>query len=359
MKKENFVKPILLAVVLGMLIFASCGSKNDETTTQSVENESQILLEYLTQNGDYINGPDAPAIITAEAAFALQEKNTLFVDLREKEQFDLAHISGAVNVEPAGVLEYFTNAIDAPSFDNIVFVCNRGQLSAYVTGIMRLLGYDNTYSFRFGLSGWNLDFAKNGWELAVGNALESDLETSSNPKLPETSLPTINTGKSNGYEIAKARAGELLKQSSEKFLVDYKEVTANPEKYYLVSYWPDDAFIGFGHLKGSVQYLPKKSLKPEAGLLTLPTEKPVVVYCYTGHHSAHATAFLQMLGYNAYSLLYGANSFAHNKMQHAGFKPTQMWIESHKNNFPLVAGQQKKTPAASDLSEVKSVQGGC
>ncbi len=359
MKKENLIKSIFFALTFLMLFFTSCSSKSDETKMQIVENESQILLEYLIQNGDYINSPDAPAILTAEAAYALQDKNTLFIDLREKEQFDQAHISGAVNVEPADVLDYFTNVIDAPSFENIVFVCNRGQLSAYVTGIMRLLGFDNTYSFRFGLSGWSHDFAKNGWEIAVGNELESALELSPNLKLPETKLPQINTGKSNGFEIAKARAEELLKQSSEKFLIDYREVTGNPEKYYNVSYWPDDAYSVFGHLKGSVQYVPKKSLKPEAGLLTLPTDKVIVLYCYTGHHSAHTAAFLQMLGYNAYSLLYGANSFAHSKMQTAGFKPTQMWLDSHKNNFPLVAGQQTNMPAASDLSEVKSVQGGC
>ncbi|MDO8896588.1 MAG: hypothetical protein Q7V19_02980, partial [Bacteroidales bacterium] len=84
MKKENLIKSMLFALPFLMLFFTSCSSKSDETKMQIVENESQILLEYLIQNGDYINSPDAPAILTAEAAYALQDKNTLFIDLREK-----------------------------------------------------------------------------------------------------------------------------------------------------------------------------------------------------------------------------------------------------------------------------------
>ena len=34
----------------------------------------------------------------------------------------------------------------------------------------------------------------------------------------------------------------------------------------------------------------------------IPTDKPVVVYCYTGQTSSQTTAILRLLGYEAYSL---------------------------------------------------------
>jgi rhodanese-related sulfurtransferase len=56
-----------------------------------------------------------------------------------------------------------------------------------------------------------------------------------------------------------------------------------------------------------MQYTPKADLKMSTFLKTLSTEKPVVVYCYTGQTSSHVAAFLRVVGYDAKSLLYGAN----------------------------------------------------
>ena len=38
---------------------------------------------------------------------------------------------------------------------------------------------------------------------------------------------------------------------------------------------------------------------------TIPTDKPVVVYCYTGQTSSQTVATLRMLGFEAYSLAGG------------------------------------------------------
>ena len=43
-------------------------------------------------------------------------------------------------------------------------------------------------------------------------------------------------------------------------------------------------------------------------LKSLPTDKKIVVYCYTGQTSAQTSAYLGVLGYDAYSLLYGVNA---------------------------------------------------
>ena len=47
-------------------------------------------------------------------------------------------------------------------------------------------------------------------------------------------------------------------------------------------------------------------------LNTLPKDKPIGVYCYTGQTSAQMTAYLQMLGYDAKTVLYGVQKMAYN-----------------------------------------------
>ncbi len=63
-----------------------------------------------------------------------------------------------------------------------------------------------------------------------------------------------------------------------------------------------------------MQYTPKESLKLSADLKSLPTDKPIVVYCYTGQTSAYVAAYLRLLGYDARSLMFGANSMMYDIM---------------------------------------------
>ncbi len=49
-------------------------------------------------------------------------------------------------------------------------------------------------------------------------------------------------------------------------------------------------------------------------LNTLPTNKKIAVYCYTGQTSAHVAAYLRVLGYDAKSILFGVNGMAHDTM---------------------------------------------
>ena len=72
-------------------------------------------------------------------------------------------------------------------------------------------------------------------------------------------------------------------------------------------------------------------------MATIPADKPVVVYCSTGHNSAFATAYLRLLGYDARTLKFGNNGFMFDKMVKE--KSTLSWLPFSKtdiNNFPVV-----------------------
>lgn len=356
MKTKYFYKTILLLFVA--VFFNACGSNAPTQDRQPAAEQTQLLLDYFLQHGDYINDAATPAIKNAGEIYPmLTTKNLLVVDVRPAEQFAEAHIPGAINVQPADMLDFMLHQIEASAFDAIVFVDNRGQVSAYVTAIMRLIGFDNTFSLRFGMSSWNEAFAAQGWDLAVGTNLEGKLEKTPHPQPAPSQLPVLQTKGASAYQIAVEQAKKLLAAPSNSFLKTYQEVIDPANNFYIVNYWPVDKYLEIGHLPGAVQYNPKSALHPDKELRSLPPDRPIAVYCFTGQHSANVTAYLRMLGYDAYSLIYGSNSFIHETLKNNEKKAGHYWSDVHKNNFPLSGGKQE-TPAAIDV-EVKSVQGGC
>jgi len=63
-----------------------------------------------------------------------------------------------------------------------------------------------------------------------------------------------------------------------------------------------------GHVPGAINIALADLAKP-ASLAKLPTDKKIVVYCYTGHTGSQATAILNMLGYDASNLKFGMTAW--------------------------------------------------
>jgi rhodanese-related sulfurtransferase len=63
-----------------------------------------------------------------------------------------------------------------------------------------------------------------------------------------------------------------------------------------------------GHLPGAVWASPKELFTPET-LAKLPTDRPIVVYCYTGQTAGQVVGALNMLGYDAASMTYGMSGW--------------------------------------------------
>ena len=71
------------------------------------------------------------------------------------------------------------------------------------------------------------------------------------------------------------------------------------------------------------------SLGVDQDLRHLPTDKPIVVYCWTSQHSSQITAYLNMLGYEAYSLKFGSNNLFHTDLL------AHKWTSAATNEFTL------------------------
>jgi len=67
-----------------------------------------------------------------------------------------------------------------------------------------------------------------------------------------------------------------------------------------------------GHIPRAVNIDPRIDIFTEENLNELPKDRQIVVYCYTGHTASQATALLNVMGYNAWSLKWGMCSWTND-----------------------------------------------
>lgn len=313
---------------------ADANAKKEAAKPVEINNEAKLLLDYLTENGDYVNSREFPSLISAEPAFEVLEAKTLVIDMRKPDVYKKGHIKGAVNVEMPDLPVYFSEKIKPFEYDNIILACYSGQSSSYATSLLRLMGYGNVFSLRLGMSGWNPKI-DNKWAAGISSEYESKLDTIAYNKAAAGDFPLLNTGRSTGAEIFDARVVSLFSEY-ENAHISADTVFAHPEKYYIVNYERKDKY-DTGHIPGAVRYKPGGTLGIISEMQTIPADKEVVVYCGTGHNSAFVTAYLRLFGYNAKTLRFGNNSFMHDKMVRE--EKTMSWQPYQKTdtkNFPVV-----------------------
>ncbi len=358
MKRLN--KP-LMVIAIAAAVWSCSGGSSIDKQHDTDSNAVMTLLEWFAANGNYINSEAIPSIMDAEVIYALQKENILVIDLRPEEQFDAGHVRHAVNVRPPAIMDYFVNRIDPTAFQYIFITCNNGNASGHVSAVLQLMGYSNVYAMRFGMSGWDREIAEKHWLANTGSHLEGKLDKSGNPKNQPGAYPELAVEATSGFAMMIERAEAVLTEKTTDYVITIEEFEKKPDANYTICYWPMDKYLNNGHLKGAVQYEPKKSLTHDSYLNTLPTDRPVVVYCYSGQHSAFVTAYLRMLGYDARNLAYGANAFIHETMARTEPRPTRTFTEKLIMNFPLESSSEKAPLLIPEVpsKETIVIQGGC
>jgi rhodanese-related sulfurtransferase len=359
---KNYLSKIIVLALLSVAILASCNKKSEvrEEATPSVE-KTAVLLDWLEASGNYIHDGKVPALIDAVEVYGMSDRNILVIDLRMPEEFDAGHIEHSINIRPPKVLDYFKNTIDPKSFEKIVFVTSNGFVAGYVTAITRMLGFDNTYALRFGLSSWDKEIAEKFWLANINSDFINKLDFEPHSKNKPTSLPALTVDANDGLEIAWERANQLLENFSPEYLLTAEEVFDNSEKYYIANYWPEDKYLKNGHIPGAIQYQPGVSFQKNTDLATLPTDKTIVLYCYSGQHSNFMVAYLHLLGYDVRSLAYGANGFMFQTMAETEDKPSRTFTREWIKNLPLVkSGEASPIKKMIEIpTETIKVAGGC
>jgi rhodanese-related sulfurtransferase len=343
--KKHF-QLVIVIIIFSSFLFSGCKGKKPEIKQEtlpvavksvvSIGNETSLLLKDLKDNGDYVNSKAYPSLIKASIVNESIGKNVLIIDLRSAKQYSEGHIKSAVNKKFEELPSYFETGIKPFEYDKIIIVSEDGQVGCYATCLLRLMGYGNVYAMRWGMSAWNNRFAADGWLKGISGKFETKLENTVNERPSVLKMPDLKTGATTGSEIGTAKFRKLFEEGSGNVLITADEVFENPAKFYIINLERKDKYED-GHIPGAVRYKPEGTLGFTDEMASIPTDKPVVVYCGTGHNSGFATAYLRLLGYDAHTLKYGNNGFMHEKMLKE--RTTLSWLpftSEDVNNFEVV-----------------------
>ena len=121
------MKRILTLILAMLLILTGCGGTTMENTYQQITQE--------------------------EAKEMMDTQEVIVLDVREQDEFDAGHITGAVLL-PVGTITKDTAAAVIDDLDTVVLVyCRSGHRSKTASQALADIGYTNIYEFG-GINAW-------------------------------------------------------------------------------------------------------------------------------------------------------------------------------------------------------------
>lgn len=330
MKLYKLYYLLILILFIGLI-----GCDDDSTGPDPVINETEVILEYLE---DVLQFPYGGFVVEAEnvRTVMLTSPNSQYlVDIRSAADFATGHIQGAVQVNFSDLYNHIKGA-NVAQYDRIVLICYSGQSAAYAAALLRAAGYANVFSLKYAMSAWHEDFAT-PWVNNRSNARATQfVKTPAPAKPPKGELPELNTGFTEPEDIIDARVAELFAAGYGPAAINHNTLYQNLNGHRIINYWPENLYNDLGHINGALNYPPPTNpWKLENDLLTLSTEIPNVIYCFTGQTSSYLSGYLRLLGYDSRSLLYGGNGMIYDVMRNAN-TPNTFIPENDIKNYDYV-----------------------
>ncbi|EEG77165.1 rhodanese-like domain-containing protein [Dethiobacter alkaliphilus] len=302
--KKTF-KLLLVLLLVGVMAFGLVGCGNEENNNNEpvdIEDNDNNLEEEIALDPQEVVLEAAKAyfpkvaddnnIISSEDVKEALESNpdAMFIlDIRSAEDFEEGHIAGAVHSGWGNVGEIMDRL---PKNRPVVVACYSGQTAGQAVALLRMAGFDNAQSMLYGMRlGWEEEgFAKEG----TGMVAAADLSAVTSPADEKEEIL---------WEKAQAVFADIA--DGNRALFDPEELQAgleeNPNAFYVLDIRRGEDFEE-GYIEHSVH-----SPWAQVGELleSLPTNRPVVVGCYSGQTAGQTVGVLRMLGLDARSLLYG------------------------------------------------------
>ncbi|HSU98099.1 MAG TPA: rhodanese-like domain-containing protein [Gemmatimonadaceae bacterium] len=109
----------------------------------------------MTKSGSDLVAEAKARVKEIDAANAIMEKqkpDTVFLDVREPNEWNLGHVPGAIHI-PRGQLEGKVEGV-LDRDKNIVVYCAGGSRSALAADTLQQMGYQHVASLKGGFRGW-------------------------------------------------------------------------------------------------------------------------------------------------------------------------------------------------------------
>lgn len=342
---QNSIKIIFVCL---SLICISCLEDNIEIINPpGLDNTAQIL-KYFESTGDFPNSIEAPGLVSAEELY-IQLSNYIALDIRSVSEFILGHIEGSISVDTKNLYSIVDSLYKTQPNRKIILISKNGQASAYFTCLLRLAGFNNVYSLNFGLASWNIDFADE-WLSALGNHPNIfKFDNVDYVKNQLTKLPFLEFPDSL-FTIEKKAIYRVRKIVEKGFVEDitYKKTFVYAGYYTLcygeglLYYSPLNSVLsGLGHPYNTKLYRNSLvfDLRSSKYLQTLPADQQIIIYSGDGQLSACIAAYLNVLGYEALTVLFGANQIFYQRLFEEQDLRHYAFSESRIRNYPYATGK--------------------
>ena len=309
---KTFKRFLIWIAILPMAVVISC---KDDDPVASNENYADLTEYMVASNLDLPAVLDAwivgrPATVEEVPGFL---GDYYVMDIRAAADYDKGHVTGAVNSSLSTIV-----ADAAASTKPVLVVCYTGQTASHAAVALRLSGYPTAKVLKWGMSGWRADLsgpwlANSGDNGNIGVGHTNWVTTST--ATPETfNAPEWTTSASSPAEMLAERVTLMTTEG-------FKGVVASPSDFYINNYWAQSDVDHYGHINSAYRILPLSLVNDEFKYYD--PSKTVVTYCWTGQTSSMVTAYLTVLGYDAKSLKFGANSMIYSALEsHKFVQPT-------------------------------------
>lgn len=320
-----------IALFLVPTLFLTSCDKGDDTIVEYTPAQTLMADYMLSANLDlpnvdtsvagakFVAGPPA-----TEADLPAFLNKYYIIDIRSAADYATSHIAGAKNVAFSNILAEGAAAGNKP----VLIVCYTGQTACYATALMRMYGFKETQALKWGMSGWNSTTA-GSWNNNIGNIADgnSNWAYDAAPANQVYTKPAFTSLSTSGEAILKKRVEEVVAAGFKT--VKGSDVLAAPSSYLVNNFFSAADYTGFGHIKGALRINPLSIA--DNSILGLDPNAQVVTYCYTGQTSAVITAWLRVLGYDAYSLSFGMNGMYNSNSAWTSNK----WSASVSKSLPF------------------------
>lgn len=307
---KNRFKWLSLLMILVLAISASACSKPVEAKAPMEAAPTETPAETPVEAdvvGDLVNGyfanmpEDVYKISDKDFVAAVAAGTDAFIlDIRSAEDYGKGHVKGAVNAPWGPAIAENLKFIPA---DKTVYVyCYTGQTAGQAVNTLNVAGFD-AKSVHLG---WNMGISK-----VEGVADITETTANAFPTVEAAIDPAVQAAMDayyGGLAAVKETKYANYKVSEDELK---KMVDAADESIYILDIRKAEDFAK-GHIAGAENLPFGKGM--EAGFAALPTDKTVVVYCYTGQTAGQAVAGMRLLGIDAVSLNGGAGMEANQPM---------------------------------------------
>lgn len=301
-------KAISLILSLGLVLsFAGCSSNNADQNNATNSNQNTEVTENAETNSDATEESTDVLTQTVNDYFANMGDNIykinqgdfvekvkagedmFILDIRQPDVYAEGHVKGAVNA-PWGTA--ISENLDKLPMDKPIMVyCYSGQTAGQTVALLNMAGFDAT-SVNLG---WNLGISKvegvadvtettaNEFGEATGIEIESEIKMVIEDYF--AGLADVKGTTYANYKISEDDAKALLdKEDSSVMFLSVRKAEDYAE----------------GHIQGAENIPFGKEMYKEFN--TLPEDKKIIVYCYTGQTAGQTVAALRVLGYDAVSM---------------------------------------------------------